>query len=912
VSSGIPLGGIGCGTVEIRGDGRFYEWHIFNNGRWTLRGEDRDKEYMKPTDFYFVTRVRYGDRVVVRFLQAARGYRQLEEVGTPWWQTRSGEPYLMPWLRSVDSIEFDGEPPFAFLRYIDEDIPVDILLEAFTPFIPGDSKNSSIPVAIFVFKVKNKLDKDVEFSLLTGIKNPFSAIPVKTRVEAIQYSNGVGITLSGVNVSEKHSMYRGNLSLGIFGDGLETGFRLGLPYNDIHGFRKLWVEYRASGILKDVKNVEEFDGVIHSFIVGRKVLKSGEESKIIVILAWYFPNFFDDLGNIIGHYYENLFNSSREVIEYVVKNFDYLYIYTKKFHDILYNTSIDKWLVDLIASQLTTLQKSTIYTKDGLFGVWEGYGCCGLNTTDVAFYGSMMILQLFPDLEKKWIEYHAQWQLKPDLWPYYEAFALALPENAMILKEMIKKDPSIATDLKKFREAVRNIVKTTGKDPTGRVMHFFTGSFKRPDTYDRPDMNPEYVLMAIRDAVWLGDRELLTKLWDNLKEAIDVILRTHDPLGDKLLYHYTPAGYEAVKQSVARYVPPYPDIFRQILVTLGAGYTFFPISVQTFDTWSMIGITSFTGILWLAALKSMVEASAIVGDSEYREYLSKIYQEAREKLLKYLWNGEYLDLWYDPISGKRDKGCSSSQLDGQIFLSLQLDMGYAIDREKVLSILKAIYNYNFKGEEGLINGSYPGIPRPAYAGDMPLPNDTGLTYAISSQIDTPWTGVEFEVAAYMIYEGMVKEAIDILKAIHERYARYGEYWNHIECGEHYYRAMDSWLVLMAIENLFYNGFEAKLRFAPRISKEMFRGLITVIGTWGLAEQNVKDKEHRVTIQLEKGSIYVRYVEIEAFGDNVKDLEVYLDGIKIEAKYRVVDKMIKIDLGSLLKLSKSMEIKVIYS
>lgn len=75
MSSGIPLGGIGCGTVEIRGDGRFNEWHIFNNGRWALRGEDRDREYMKPTDFYFVTRVRYGDRVVVRFLQAARGYR---------------------------------------------------------------------------------------------------------------------------------------------------------------------------------------------------------------------------------------------------------------------------------------------------------------------------------------------------------------------------------------------------------------------------------------------------------------------------------------------------------------------------------------------------------------------------------------------------------------------------------------------------------------------------------------------------------------------------------------------------------------------------------------------------------------------------------------------------------------------
>jgi|YelNatPaOPRAMG01_1025707.scaffolds.fasta_scaffold756931_2 uncharacterized protein (DUF608 family) len=58
---------------------------------------------------------------------------------------------------------------------------------------------------------------------------------------------------------------------------------------------------------------------------------------------------------------------------------------------------------------------------------------------------------------------------------------------------------------------------------------------------------------------------------------------------------------------------------------------------------------------------------------------------------------------------------------------------------------------------------------------MLLPNDTGLIYTIGSQIDTPWTGIEFEVAAFMIYEGMVKEAMDILKSVHERYARYGEY-----------------------------------------------------------------------------------------------------------------------------------------
>jgi uncharacterized protein (DUF608 family) len=911
MASGIPLGGIGCGTIEIRGDGRFYEWHIFNNGPWAWRREDRDKEYMGPTDLYFVARVRDGDKVVVRFLQASKGYRQFPKDERPW-ASYGGDPYTMPWLRSVDGIEFDGEPPFAFLRYLDEDIPVDIVVEAFTPFIPGDSKNSSLPIAIFIFKVRNKLSRDIELSLLTGVKSPFSVIPAKTLVEATISNSIVIVTQKGVDVPEKHSMHRGGLSLGLFGEDIEIGFRLGVPF-DVDTFRKLWVEYRSNGILRDSKNIEEFKEVIHSFIVGKKILKGGEEARIVVLLSWYFPNFYDDIGNYLGHYYETIFNSSKDVIDYVVKNINYLYTYTRKFYDILYNTSIDKWLIDLIASQLTTMLKSTFYTRDGIFGVWEGYGCCGHNTTDVAFYGSIMILQMFPDLEKKWIEYQAQWQLKPDMWPYYEAFALAIPENAIMFKEMIKKDPSIATDLKKFKEAVREVVKTTGKNPSGRVMHFFIGSFKRPDTYDRPDMNPEYILMAIRDALWLGDKELLIKLWSNLKEAIDVILRTHDPTGDKLLYHYTPAGYEAIRQSIAKHVTLFPasSIYSQILASLGAGYTFFPISVQTFDTWSFIGFASFTSILWLASLKAMLDVSSIVGDTAYREYVARLYQEAREKALKYLWNGEYLDLWYDPISGKRDRGCSSSQIDGQMFMSLLLDMGYVVDKEKVLSILKAIYRYNFKGEEGLINGSYPGMPRPAFAGDMSFPNDTGLIYAIGSQIDTPWTGIEFEVAAHMIYEDMVKEAIDILKSIHERYARYGEYWNHIECGGHYYRAMDSWLVLMAIERLFYNGFEAKLRFMPKLNKEMFRGLITVTGTWGLVEQIVKDKEHRVSIFLEKGTIDVKTIEVEAFGENIKQLEIVVDGLKVDAKHQIVDKIIKIDLCSLSKVTKSITINITY-
>ncbi|MEM0344622.1 MAG: hypothetical protein QXP94_01030 [Thermofilaceae archaeon] len=70
-------------------------------------------------------------------------------------------------------------------------------------------------------------------------------------------------------------------------------------------------------------------------------------------------------------------------------------------------------------------------------------------------------------------------------------------------------------------------------------------------------------------------------------------------------------------------------------------------------------------------------------------------------------------------------------------MNLLLDLGFVVEREEVLGALRSIYKYDFKGEEGIIDGSYPGRPRPAVSGDMPLPNGTGLLYEIGSQIDTP-------------------------------------------------------------------------------------------------------------------------------------------------------------------------------
>jgi len=129
LDSGIPLGGIGTGSVEIRADGRLYEWTIFNNGGYAERQEIRYTYYLDEMSSFFAAR----QKDKVRVLQAFDYYY-------------GGNPYTLPWLKPVRQTEFIGEPPIAYLKFLDD---FTISMKAFSPFIPLDLKNSSLP-ACFV------------------------------------------------------------------------------------------------------------------------------------------------------------------------------------------------------------------------------------------------------------------------------------------------------------------------------------------------------------------------------------------------------------------------------------------------------------------------------------------------------------------------------------------------------------------------------------------------------------------------------------------------------------------------------------------------------------------------------------------------------------------------------------------
>ncbi|RLG86086.1 MAG: hypothetical protein DRO39_04005, partial [Thermoprotei archaeon] len=692
----------------------------------------------------------------------------------------------------VKEVEYVGEPPFAFLRLRDEKLEklVDVELEAFSPFIPGDVKNSSLPVAIFRFRIRNRSGRRLEVTLVAGVRSPSEAKATAKSDRA---------TLTMLDTDPTSPLYGGSMTLRVVGGETAAGIIVARHpmvtyYAVCREFVDMWVELRGSGRISGRREYSGRDawGVAAS----RHVIEPGGEAETIFVLTWFFPNHLDEDLEKLGHYYENFFGNAEDVSDYVVENFRNLYARTREFHDLVYGVEgVEKWVADLAASQLTTFLKGTWLTKDGRFGLWEGLGhsyfggpeAAAFNTTDVMTYVLPTLITLFPQLAKRYIEQNAEHLLSPDS-PMYIVYALAIPENREEFLKEFEKDPSIASDLDRALEVVRRIVKKTGKDPAGRVMHYFARSLKRVDAYHMVEIMPKFVLSAYLISLWTGDRELLAKLRSSMEGAAEALLRTQS-IDGVLPYHTYPAGFDWASSLVAQGVSKgLADRFAQLLPLL-MGQRLVPMGFQTFDVWTFYGVAAYTSILWLAALRALEETCRSVGRdaSRYRE----LYERALKRVYDYLWNGSYFDLWHDPVSGSRDRACMAAQLLGQWLATLS-DLGYVVDREKVKKTLRSIASNNIVEEEGLINGVYPGGRRPAWHGATTYDNRLGLPFTPGSQMDTPWSGVEFAVASHMLYEKFVENALKLLRIVHERYEVSGQYWNHIEWGTHYMRPLSSW------------------------------------------------------------------------------------------------------------------------
>ncbi len=155
-TSGIALGGIGSGSVELLPDGEFHYWLIANQPRLTERCHENkvdDGEASTGALSFWIRAKKEGENPIVRKL----GMKT---------DTDDFTYRMFAWNKPVERIDFDGRFPVCDLDYIDSYLPCKVSLRAVSPFVPHNSDASATPGFYLDFTVENPTEDKLEISLL--------------------------------------------------------------------------------------------------------------------------------------------------------------------------------------------------------------------------------------------------------------------------------------------------------------------------------------------------------------------------------------------------------------------------------------------------------------------------------------------------------------------------------------------------------------------------------------------------------------------------------------------------------------------------------------------------------------------------------------------------------------------------
>lgn len=391
---GMPIGGFFAGTVYLGGDGRLWLWDIFN----------KDQEGIEPRKSVFPYE-EFG-KPVKNTTRWGLNYREPAVPQSPISQgfTLRIKDQVHP-LNSTGfgDIRFDGRYPMATVLYRDAACPVTAELTAFSPFIPLDLDDSSLPATIMSYRVRNPSNEKVEVVLEGHLENPICGdsrpnIPGQRINRVVRRKNFTAIECLAKPASAPAEAAAPAQKLEAQRDfGSMTLLLLGAEKGD-----------RASA--QSAGEESQAEGGLNASLTGRVsrklVLQPGETATVEFAFTWHFPNFScraDPSGGKrewTGHYYAARFDSALAVAAYLADNFARLSGTTRTWVETWYDSTLPYWLLDRTMANTSTLATTTCYRlKDGRFWAWEGIGCCPGTCTHVWHYAQAPG-RLFPELER--------------------------------------------------------------------------------------------------------------------------------------------------------------------------------------------------------------------------------------------------------------------------------------------------------------------------------------------------------------------------------------------------------------------------------------------------------------------------------------------------------------------------------
>lgn len=399
----FPLGGIGTGCISYSGRGALVDWEIFN----------RPHKGYRPDHTYFVLHARSGGGPPV--------FRVLEGRLQPPYQGWShgsqiyrgfgfGPPFMYGsgFLRFADCA-FTGYFPFCRLDLADDSVPVRVSIEAWSPFIPLRSEDSSLPVAIFAVSLTNTTARPVSATVALGLENIVGWPEVGASLNRwVEHGDCRGILMT-TELHEPASPRFGSIAL--LTPDRDATYQL--RFADTRWFaatESLMDEFGATGEFSGPRDPELSPrGEPHVAHLGVKAeLGAGETARRTFVLAWYNPNFEKYWGGdsrpVWKTYYGVRWPSAEAVGREVIGRLGELERESRQFADCLYSSTLPRYVLDAVGSQLSILRTPTVTRlPDGTVYGFEGChaeeGCCEGSCTHVWAYAQAMAY-LFPDLER--------------------------------------------------------------------------------------------------------------------------------------------------------------------------------------------------------------------------------------------------------------------------------------------------------------------------------------------------------------------------------------------------------------------------------------------------------------------------------------------------------------------------------
>ncbi|MFH0759199.1 MAG: GH116 family glycosyl hydrolase [Bacteroidota bacterium] len=782
----FPMGGIGAGMICLEGNGGISHVSV------------RHKPDVNNAPYMFGAIAVKGIENGVKVLEGPVPKHKIfggQYSGNGNSHSNHGFPHFA-------SAEFEARFPFGKVTLKDGDLPLGVEIVGWSPFIPADEDNSSMPVAAVEYTFSNQADSALNLIFSFHSENfmrirddNMFGVSYQNRGQHIRRMNNGFILAQDCFPDKPH--YKGDFSVSTLEDAVV----------DYRWFRGGWYD-APTQLWKDIENMHLPADTATEGSTGASLyipirLARGESKTVHLLLAWYVPhselNVGADASELIppvcdpvtgccseaytSQFYEPWYAGKyadiREINGYWTEGYQDLRGKTELFTTTLLASDLPPEVMEAVTANLGILKSPTVLRqKDGRLWAYEGCfdntsGCCHGSCTHVWNY-AQAIPHLFPRLERSLRE---------------TEFGASQDEAGH----------------QNFRSAL----------PIKPVDHSFHAA---------ADGQLGGIIKVYREWRISGDTEWLRTLWPKVKTSFHYCSTTWDPLGKGILEEPHHNTYDIEFWG--------PDGMCTSIY-LGACKAMELMALALEDE-----SDTYTGLL--ARGTRYMEEELYNGEYFFQKTRWEGLQTPPPNANLLSWNIEYSEEALELLKNEGPKyqygtGCLSDGIIGAWF-GAAAGLPRFIDGGKVKSHLNSIYRYNFRTDlTDHVNPQRPGFAMGEDGGllicSWPRGGEPSLPFVYSNEV---WTGIEYQVASHLMMMGEVEEGLEIVRTARKRYnGRVRNPFDEYECGHWYARALSSYALMQGLTGLRYDAIDRTLYMDSKIG-DNFSSFISTETGYGLA------------------------------------------------------------------------------